>query len=316
MKILITGGAGFIGSNLVEELLRDSQISLVRVLDNLSTGYYSNLEKFQKNPRFEFVKGDIRNFETCINACQGINKISHQAALGSVPRSIEDPITATEVNILGTVNILQAAIKCGVERIILAFSSSTYGDSKELPKVENTIGKPLSPYAITKTTIEDYARIFGEIYGLKWIGLRYFNVFGKNQMPGNPYAAVIPLFCKAALTDETLYINGDGLTSRDFTHVSNAVLMNRLALFTENKSALNEIYNCACSENTSLKNLVALISKILDKPLKVEYRKERKGDVKHSLASIEKANLLLGYTPVKYLEPGLEDTLSWISNNQ
>jgi UDP-N-acetylglucosamine/UDP-N-acetylgalactosamine 4-epimerase len=315
INLLITGGAGFIGSNLVEYFLEDERVGLVRVLDNLSNGYIENIQEFFNHPRFEFIEGDIRDFDTCFKACEGIDKISHQAALGSVPRSIENPMQSTEVNILGTVNLMYAAVQQKVERIILAFSSSTYGDHPDLPKIEENIGNPLSPYAVTKASIEQFADVFGKTYGLKWIGLRYFNVFGPKQNPDNPYAAVIPIFLKAALSNQTLNINGDGQTSRDFTFVYNAVHMNELSLFSDNKESLNEVYNCACSETTSLNELVVIISKILSKDLNVEYRESRLGDVKHSLASIHKAKDLLGYSPITYLEEGLLKTLKYMTEN-
>ena len=228
IKLLITGGAGFIGSNLVEYFLKDERISLVRALDDLSNGYYENIAEFEGHSKFEFIKGDITDYNTCLEACEGIDKISHQAALGSVPRSIENPIRTNEVNVGGTVNILYAAKECGVERIILAFSSSTYGDHPSLPKVEDKIGRPLSPYAVSKAAIEQYAEVFGKTYGINWIGFRYFNIFGPKQNPDNPYAAVIPIFCRAFLENGEITINGDGETSRDFTYVENAVLLNEL----------------------------------------------------------------------------------------
>jgi UDP-N-acetylglucosamine 4-epimerase len=311
INLLITGGAGFIGSNLVEHFLEDDRVGLVRVLDNLSNGYIENIQEFFDHPRFEFIQGDIRDFDTCLRACEGIHKISHQAALGSVPRSIEDPMQSTAVNILGTVNLMYAAVQQKVERIILAFSSSTYGDHPDLPKVEENIGNPLSPYAVTKAAIEQFADVFGKTYGLKWVGLRYFNVFGPKQNPDNPYAAVIPIFFKAALNEQTLFINGDGQTSRDFTFVDNVVHMNDLSIFSDNPEAMNRVYNCACSEQTSLNDMVQFLSDILSKDLRVEYRKERQGDVKHSLADITKATNYLGYTPVVRFKEGLKKALRY-----
>jgi UDP-N-acetylglucosamine 4-epimerase len=312
-NILITGGAGFIGSNLVKYFLEDKRIGLIRVLDNLSNGYYENIKPFISHSKFEFIEGDIRDYETCLKACKNIDKISHQAALGSVPRSIEDPITSTDVNILGTVKILHAAVQEKVERVVLAFSSSTYGDHKALPKIEGIIGNPLSPYAITKSCIEQYSRVFSDIYGLDWIGLRYFNVFGPNQSPTNPYAAVIPIFCNAAINDLPININGDGNTSRDFTYIENVLKMNDLSLFTTNPDAINQTYNCACGKRTTLNELVEIISEITNKQLKINYKPERKGDVKHSLASIEKANKLLGYTPDIQIKEGLKRTIEHLS---
>ena len=315
INLLITGGAGFIGSNMVEHFLEDERVDLVRVLDNLSNGYIENIQEFFDHPRFEFIEGDIRDYETCLKACKGIDKISHQAALGSVPRSIENPMQSTEVNILGTVNLMYAAVQQKVERIILAFSSSTYGDHPDLPKVEENIGNPLSPYAVTKAAIEQFADVFGKTYGLKWVGLRYFNVFGPKQNPDNPYAAVIPIFFKAALNDQPLFINGDGHTSRDFTFVDNAIHMNELSLFSDNIQSLNQIYNCACSEQTSLNDMVRLLSEILRKELKVEYREERQGDVKHSLADITKAMNYLGYRPVVRFNEGLKEAFKYYEQN-
>ena len=314
INLLITGGAGFIGSNLVEHFLEDDRVGLVRVLDNLSNGYIENIQEFFDHPRFEFIQGDIRDYDTCLRSCEGIDKISHQAALGSVPRSIENPMQSTEVNILGTVNLMYAAVQQKVERIILAFSSSTYGDHPDLPKVEENIGNPLSPYAVTKASIEQFADVFGKTYGLNWIGLRYFNIFGPKQNPKNPYAAVIPIFCQAAINDEPIQINGDGSISRDFTFVQNAVALNETALFTRDRESLNKVYNCACSEETNLNEIVLKISKILKKNLIVVYGDARKGDVKHSLADISKATLHLGYSPTVYLEEGLSLYIDWLRN--
>jgi UDP-N-acetylglucosamine/UDP-N-acetylgalactosamine 4-epimerase len=306
MKLLITGGAGFIGSNLVESFLSDDRISLVRVLDDLSNGHYDNIREFESDSKFEFIKGDICDYQTCLVATRGIDKVTHQAALGSVPRSIENPMRTTEVNILGTVNVMYAAVQNGVERVVLACSSSTYGDSTELPKKENKIGNPLSPYAISKFTIEQFAEVFNKTYGLPYIGLRYFNIFGKRQNPDNPYAAVIPIFCKAYIKGKSPTINGDGLTSRDFTYIDNAVMANKLALFTDNPEALNEIYNVACGERVNLNEMAAMLEEISGRVLNVNYGSERPGDVKHSLADISKAKELLGYNPKVLFREGLE----------
>ena len=306
INLLITGGAGFIGSNLVEYFLNHDRINIVRVIDDLSNGYISNINKFFSNPRFEFIEGDIRDYNTCIKACQGIDKISHQAALGSVPRSIKNPMLTTEVNILGTINILHSAVENNIERVVLAFSSSTYGDLVDLPKVENRVGSPMSPYAVSKASIEQYANVFKLIYDLDWIGLRYFNVFGRNQNADNPYAAVIPIFCKSFLNGDSITVNGDGKTSRDFTYIDNVIQMNELSLFTSNYKAKNTIYNCACGEQTSLNKIISYLSEISQKNIDVVYGPERKGDIKHSLADITKARELLNYVPKVHFKEGLK----------
>ena len=314
INLLITGGAGFIGSNLVEHFLSDERIGLVRVLDDLSNGYYENIEEFIGHPRFEFIEGDICDYDTCLKACEGIDKISHQAALGSVPRSIENPMRTNEVNVGGTVNMLYAAKEQGVERIILAFSSSTYGDHPGLPKVEGTEGKPLSPYAVSKAAIEQYADVFGKTYGLNWIGLRYFNIFGPKQNPTNPYAAVIPIFCKAFLEDRSITINGDGKTSRDFTFVANAVLANDLALSTTNMEALNQVYNTACGDQVTLNEMVGMLEDISKKKVAVVYGPERPGDVKHSRADISKIETRLNYKPQTRFKEGLQEAYNWYTS--
>lgn len=312
-RLLITGGAGFIGSNLVEHFLKDNRVSLVRILDDLSNGYYENIEEFQGHPKFEFIHGDICDHKTCILATQGIDKISHQAALGSVPRSIENPMRSTKVNILGTVNVLHAAKENGVERVILACSSSTYGDHPGLPKIENKIGNPLSPYAVTKYSNEQFADVFKQTYGLNYIGLRYFNIFGPKQNPGNPYAAVIPIFCQAFIEGKRPTINGDGEHSRDFTYVMNAVQANDLALFTENKKALNEIYNVACNDCISLNDIVNALQEISGKYIQPIYGPQRPGDVKHSQADISKIKERLGYNPRVLFYEGLEKVFEFYS---
>ena len=310
-NLLITGGAGFIGSNLVEKYLNDDRVSLVRVLDDLSNGYWANIEEFRDHPKFEFIQGDITDYDTCLKATRGIHKISHQAALGSVPRSIENPMRTNEVNVGGTVNMLHAAKENGVERIILAFSSSTYGDSVELPKVEDRIGKPLSPYAVSKAAIEQYADVFHKTYGLNYVGLRYFNIFGPRQNPDNPYAAVIPVFCKAFLQGTGITINGDGETSRDFTFVANAVHANDLALFTNDINALNQVYNTACGDQVTLNQMVALLEEMSGSEIPVTYGPERKGDVRHSRASIVKIEELLGYKVQVGFAEGLKKVYDW-----
>ena len=311
VKLLITGGAGFIGSNLVEHFINDNRISIVRVLDDLSTGSFDNIREFIKHPKFEFLQGDICDYSTCLKATEGIDKISHQAALGSVPRSIDNPMRSTQVNILGTVNLLHAAVKNGVNRVVLACSSSTYGDSDELPKEENRIGNPLSPYAVTKFSIEQFAAVFKRHYGLNYIGLRYFNVFGPRQSPDNPYSAVIPIFCKAFIDNRRPTINGDGETSRDFTYVANVLQANDIALFNANENAINQIYNVACQDRISLNQMVDVLHKITGKSIQPEYGPHRAGDVKHSEADITKIKERLGYKPTIYFEEGLSKTYNW-----
>lgn len=311
MKILITGGAGFIGSNLAEVLLTDERVSLVRVLDNLSTGLLANIEPFLSHPRFDFIEGDIRDYATCLRACEGIDAITHQAALGSVPRSIADPRTTNDVNITGTLNIFTAAKDSGIRRVVYAASSSTYGDSTNLPKVENIIGNPLSPYAVTKYVNELYAQVYARLYDLEPIGLRYFNIFGPRQNPAGPYAAVIPLFMQSVLKGVPPIINGDGKISRDFTHVSNAVQANIRALFTKNTSAVNQVYNIACGSSTSLTELFQAIREIAGVEMEAVYGPPRIGDIPYSLADISKAEQLLGYHPGVDIREGLESTFHW-----
>lgn len=311
MQILITGGAGFIGSNLVEHLLYKPEVKLVRVLDNLATGSLKNIEQFQANPKFQFLQADIRDYNSCINACDGIDLISHQAALGSVPRSINDPLTTNEVNITGTLNIFTAAKEKKIKRVVYAASSSTYGDHPGLPKVEDKIGNPLSPYAVTKYVNELYAKVYAGVYGLQAIGLRYFNVFGPKQNPEGAYAAVIPLFIRAVLNNEPPVINGDGQTSRDFTYIANAVQANDCALFTQKAEAINQVYNIARGEQTSLDHLFEMIKEIAGSDLAPKYGPERRGDVKHSLADISKAGKLLNYNPAITIKEGLKTTFEW-----
>lgn len=315
MHILVTGGGGFIGSNLVEKLLQDKRVELVRVLDNLSTGSFENIKEFTANPIFEFIEGDIRDYKICEKVCSGIDIISHQAALGSVPRSIKDPLTTNEVNIGGTLNIFLAAKEKKIKRVVYAASSSTYGDYPGLPKTEDKIGHPLSPYAVTKYVNELYANVFARIYNMEMIGLRYFNIFGPKQSPNGPYAAVIPLFIQALLENRSPTINGDGSHSRDFTYIDNAVRANILSLFTENKNAVNQAYNIACGEQTSLKQLFDSLKKISASNLEVKYGEERMGDVKHSLADISKAKELLGYNVEVGIDEGLEKTFYWYKKN-
>lgn len=315
MKILITGGAGFIGSNLVEHLLQKPGIQLVRVLDNLATGNLKNIEVFESDSKFEFVQGDIRDYENCLLACDGIDVISHQAALGSVPRSINDPLTTNDVNITGTLNIFTAAKEKKIKRVVYAASSSTYGDHPGLPKVEDKIGNPISPYAVTKYVNELYANVFANLYKMELIGLRYFNVFGPRQNPQGPYAAVIPLFIKAVLDNEPPVMNGDGEHSRDFTYVSNAVHANDCALFTKNPEAVNQVYNIAYGERTSLNQVFETIKEIAGSDLAPKYGPERTGDVKHSLADISKAKKLLQYHPPVSVRDGLKIAFEWYRKN-
>lgn len=311
MQVLVTGGAGFIGSNLVGKLLQHDKVSLVRVLDNLATGFAENLKEYTNHPRFQFIKGDIRDYSICLEACEGIDAISHQAALGSVPRSISDPLTTNEVNITGTLNIFTAAKEKNVKRVVYAASSSTYGDHPGLPKQEDRIGRPLSPYAVTKYVNELYAQVYSSLYKLELIGLRYFNIFGPRQSPKGPYAAVIPLFVKALLENKAPVINGDGQHSRDFTFVDNAVQANIAALFTGNEKALNQVYNIAFGQQTSLLQLFEALKKQAGSSLEPVHGPDRAGDVKHSLADISKAKTLLGYAPSFSVEQGLEETFKW-----
>ncbi len=309
-QFLVTGGAGFIGSNLVEYLLKN-RAGKVRILDNFSTGFHQNIDKFKGNPAFELIEGDIRDFEVCKKAVDGIDYVSHQAALGSVPRSINDPITTNEVNISGFLNVLWAVKEAGTtKRIVYAASSSTYGDSKTLPKVEDAIGKPLSPYAVTKFVNELYADVFAKIYAVEIIGLRYFNVFGPGQSPEGEYAAVVPLFIKAIQEGSTAFINGNGEQTRDFTYIENAIQANIKALFAEKENTTNQVYNIACGERISLNNVWDLINKIAGKNIKPMYRESRPGDIQDSLADISKATLLLDYKPLFSVEQGLALTIA------
>lgn len=310
VSVLVTGGAGFIGSNIVEYLLHHGA-GKVRVLDNLSNGFMRNIEPFLSNPSFEFIEGDITHAEDCSQACDGITHVCHQAALGSVPRSISNPIATSDANTTGYLNMLIAARDAGVQRVVYASSSSVYGDLNESPKVENRIGRPLSPYAVSKYTNELYAGVFALNYGLKCIGLRYFNIFGPNQDPNGPYAAVIPLFMNALLNDKGAIIYGDGEQSRDFTFVENAVQANIRALFTSNEEALNKVYNIAVGESSSVNELYSQIARITGCEKQPEYRPDRKGDIKNSLADISMAKNLLGYAPRYQLKDGLELTVAW-----
>ena len=318
-KILITGGAGFIGSNLVGSFLNAH--NTVVCLDNFSTGKQKNLKEFFGNPDFKLIEGDIRNFNDCETAVRGVDIVLHQAALGSVPRSINDPVTTTDVNIGGFVRMLYAAKQEGVKRFVYAASSSTYGDSTALPKVEDKIGLPLSPYGVTKYVDELFAANFANIYKIEVIGLRYFNVFGRKQDPDGPYAAVIPKFLKMLKNYETPVINGDGSNSRDFTYIENVIQANHLAALAEGKEAVNQVYNIACSERTSLNRLFEILKKLAGKYdkriLKINaiHGPEREGDIPHSHASIDKAKRMLGYLPGHSVEKGLEEAVDWFWNN-
>ncbi|MEE9372258.1 MAG: SDR family oxidoreductase [Saprospiraceae bacterium] len=312
MKILITGGAGFIGSNLAEALLSRDDITYVRVLDDLSTGFRHNINDLIGHPKFEFVQGDIRDYDTCVKACKGMDIVSHQAALGSVPRSIKDPITTNAVNITGTLNVYTAAKEEGIKKVIFAASSSTYGDDKTIPKVENKIGNPLSPYAVTKYVSELYAKVFADLYDMNFIGLRYFNVFGPKQDPNGAYAAVIPLFMKAALEGKAPTINGDGSYSRDFTYIDNVVEANIQAMqIPVNDKAQNEIYNIAYGKRTTLNELWSYIKEVSKTAVAATHAKVRMGDVPHSLADISKARKLLGYGPLFDVKKGLFYSFEW-----
>jgi UDP-N-acetylglucosamine 4-epimerase len=308
-SFLVTGGAGFIGSHIVEYLLKYGA-GKVRILDNFSTGSPQNIAPFKSNPVFELIEGDIRDPDTCARAIKDISYISHQAALGSVPRSVKDPLTTHEVNISGFLNMLVAAKDSGsVRRFVYASSSSVYGDSPELPKVEERVGKPLSPYAVTKYANELYADVFSKTYGLPVIGLRYFNVFGPRQNPEGEYAAVIPRFIKAASAGEPALINGDGSQTRDFTFVENAVQANIRSFFIDKQEAINKAYNVACGEQISLNELWTLIAGLMTFNAQPLYGPGRLGDVKHSLANIQKAEALLGYRPSVTFEGGLKTTV-------
>ena len=317
-KVLVTGGAGFIGSNIIEYLLNKN--NKVTCLDNFLTGKKENVKGFLNNPNFKMVEGDITNLEDCLKACKDIDVILHQAALGSVPRSIEDPLKTNNINITGFLNVLWAAKEHNISRVVYAASSSTYGDSKKLPKIESEIGLPLSPYAVTKYVNELYAGVFSNLYGLELIGLRYFNVFGRKQDPDGAYAAAIPKFIKAFINHQEPVIHGDGSQSRDFTYIDNVIQANELAATTKNPDALNQVYNVACGDQAFLKELVENLRDLLSefdseiKNIEINRGPERIGDVKHSLASIEKAKKLLNYHPTHNLKQGLNSAIEWYWN--
>ena len=318
-NILVTGGAGFIGSNLSEVLLEKG--NKVVCLDNFATGKRANIAHLLSNPMFTLIEGDIRNLNDCKDALEGVDYVLHQAALGSVPRSIKDPITSNDVNVSGFLNMLVASRDAGVKRFIYAASSSTYGDSESLPKVEETIGKPLSPYAITKYVNELYADVFSKTYGLETIGLRYFNVFGRKQDPNGAYAAVIPKFVSSFMAGESPVVNGDGEYSRDFTYIDNVIQANILCMLTENKEAINTVYNVAFGERNTLNDLITYLKESLSefdpkiKDIQVAYGPNRLGDIPHSLASIDKAKNLLNYNPQYSLKKGLEEAIKWYWKN-
>jgi UDP-N-acetylglucosamine 4-epimerase len=318
-KILITGGAGFIGSNLTEYFLQKGY--KVVVLDNFATGHRHNIAMHEGNPNFKLIEGDIRNPDDCKKAVDGVDYVLHQAALGSVPRSINDPITSNEVNVSGFMQMLIASRDAGVKRFVYAASSSTYGDSASLPKVEDVIGRPLSPYAVTKYVNELYADVFAKTYGIETIGLRYFNVFGRRQDPKGAYAAVIPKFVMQLMKHESPVINGAGDFSRDFTYVDNVIQMNELAMLTQNLEAVNTVYNTAVGDRTTLNDLVKYLKEYLSAydpaiaDVPVLHGPQRKGDIPHSLASIEKAKRLLGYKPTHVISEGLKEAVDWYWHN-
>jgi UDP-N-acetylglucosamine 4-epimerase len=318
-KILVTGGAGFIGSNLCESLLNLG--NQVVCLDNFSTGKMENIDPFMSNPDFELISGDIRNLDDCKKATYRVEYVLHEAALGSVPRSINDPITTNAVNVSGFLNMLVASRDANVKRFIYAASSSTYGDSEVLPKEEDIIGRPLSPYAVTKYANELYADVFSRSYGIECIGLRYFNVFGRRQDPNGAYAAVIPLFIKQLIDHYSPIVNGDGEFSRDFTYIDNVIQMNMLALTVQDTRAVNTVYNTAYGERTTLNQLVNYLKEFLSefdpgiRRIEVKYGSPRKGDIPHSIASIQKARKLLGYDPKYSLKEGLREAIIWYWNN-
>ena len=317
-KVLVTGGAGFIGSNIIEYLLQKN--NKITCLDNFSTGKKENIESFLTNSNFKLINGDITKLEDCQKAAENIDVILHQAALGSVPRSIENPLKTNEVNINGFLNILWAARNNNVSRVVYAASSSTYGDSKKLPKIESEIGLPLSPYAVTKYVNELYAGVFSNLYGLELIGLRYFNVFGRKQDPDGAYAAAIPKFIKSFINHQSPILHGDGSQSRDFTYIDNVIQANELAATTKNPNSLNQVYNVACGSQSFLTELVKDLKSLLANfdseinNINVVNGPERVGDVKHSLASIEKAKELLGYNPSHNLKEGLNSAIDWYWN--
>ena len=309
-SFLVTGGAGFIGSHISEYLLKNGARK-VRVLDNMVNGFEKNLRILRQYPAFEFIEGDIRNAETCMQACKEIDYVSHQAALGSVPRSIKEPVYFNEVNVNGFVNILKASIDNSVKQFVYASSSSVYGDEPTLPKEEHRVGNCLSPYAATKKTNELYAQVFADVYGMKLMGFRYFNIFGPRQDPDGPYAAVIPLFVKGIMNQTPVYINGDGEQTRDFTFVDNAVQVNIKGMLTDNPDAFKKVYNVAVGEYYSVNYLYNACREYLGSNFAATYREPRAGDIRNSLADISLAKNLLGYQPTKRFEDGLKETIEF-----
>ena len=315
LSFLVTGGAGFVGCNIVEYLLKQGA-KKVRVLDNLSQGYIENLEEFNNNPAFEFMEGDITSLDDCRNACDGIDYVTHQAALGSVPRSIKTPEKTNAANVDGFLNMLIAARDANVKRFVYASSSSVYGDSPALPKLEQNIGKPLSPYAVSKYVNELYADVFHKCYGMEVIGLRYFNIFGPKQSPKGAYAAVIPLFIQGIFDNEAPYINGDGEQTRDFTFVENAVQANIRAMFATNPKAVGQVYNIAVGDRITINFLFDELARLAGSTLKANHRDDREGDIRDSLADISKAQELMEYNPLIKVGEGLKKTLDWFTSNK
>ena len=311
MKVLVTGGAGFIGSHILEALLKDPDVEKVRVMDNLSTGKYENIQPFLDDPKMEFYRADLRFLKECQKGVKGMDAVCNQAAIGSVPRSIDDPITTHDNNVNGFVNILEASREAGITNIVYASSSSVYGDAPDSPKTEQSLGKPLSPYAVSKYANELYAEVFSRCYAMNLVGFRYFNVFGPRQDPNGAYAAVIPLFIKSALNGQSPVINGDGSITRDYTHVSNVVRANILALKKDKQAMGNRVFNIACGQTTTLNALWTSIQEMTGATVQAQYRENRKGDILQSLASIESARRDLGYDNLVHLRDGLKQTLPW-----
>jgi UDP-N-acetylglucosamine/UDP-N-acetylgalactosamine 4-epimerase len=314
-KVLITGGAGFIGSNLTEVLLNNPAVELVRVIDNFSTGYQQNIDEFLKHPKFEFVEGDIRNYDDVLKAVNGVDVISHQAALGSVPRSLKDPMTSNNVNVLGSMNVFHAAKELHIDRVVYASSSSVYGDDPISPKEEDRLGNVLSPYAASKRSIELYAKAFSNVYPFKFIAMRYFNVFGPRQNAQGAYAAVIPQFITAILKGEQPTIFGDGTQTRDFTYIDNVMQMNIKALYTRNAEAFNRFYNVACGSTTSLNRVYDVLATCAKTEIRPIYGDVRLGDIKDSLANIDLAKRYICYNPEVQIEEGLVKTFDWFKKN-